>query len=67
MNVVTLNKPPYIPIPFSKGLIKRLFNAKKLVEINPNITILENKMDLSFLDVRAFESNNKINKDIRII
>ena len=62
--MVTLNKPPYIPIPVPKGLIKRLFHAKKLVEINPNITTLENKIDLSFLNVKAFESNNKINNDI---
>jgi hypothetical protein len=66
VNVVTLNKPPYIPIPFSNGLINRLFNAKKLVEIKAIITSLENNIDLSRLDVRAFESNKKINNEISI-
>ena len=67
MKVVTLNKPPYIPIPFSRGLMNKLFSAKKLVLANAIITALENSIDLSRLNVRAFETNNKINKDIRII
>jgi hypothetical protein len=66
VNVVTLNKPPYKPIPFSSGLINRLFNAQKLVEIKAIITSLENSIDLSRLDVRAFESNKKINNEISL-
>ena len=64
--VLTLNKPPYIPIPFSNGLTYKLAYAKKLVNNNPIITILENRIDLSRLKVTAFENNNKTNKDINI-
>lgn len=66
VNVVTLNNPPYIPIPLSNDFKNRLFSANKLVEVNAIITTLENNIDLSRLDVRAFESNKKINKDINI-
>lgn len=66
VNVVTLNNPPYTPIPFSSALVNKLFKAKKLAKNKPVITILENNMDLSRLKVTAFETNKEINKEINI-
>ena len=66
VNVVTLNNPPYTPIPFSSALVNRLFKAKKLAKSKPVITILENNIDLSRLKVTAFETNKEINKEINI-
>ena len=66
VNVVTLNNPPYIPIPFSNALVNKLFKAKKLAKSKPVITILENNIDLSRLKVTAFETNKEINKEINI-
>lgn len=64
VKVVTLNKPPKIPIPLSKGLINRLLKAKELAKTRPFITSLENKIDLSRLRVKAFESKRFISKVI---
>jgi hypothetical protein len=61
VNVVTLNNPPYTPIPFSSALVNKLFKAKKLAKSKPVITILENNIDLSRLKVTAFEINKEIN------
>jgi len=61
-----LNKPPYIPKPLPKGKTKKLFIVKKLIDIKPRITILEYNIDLSCLNVTAFENNKKINKEINI-
>ena len=66
VNVVTLNNPPYTPIPFSSALVNKLFKAKKLAKSKPVITILENNIDLSRLKVTAFETNKEINKEINI-
>ena len=66
VNVVTLNNPPYTPIPFSNALVNKLFKAKKLAKSKPVITILENNIDLSRLKVTAFETNKEINKEINI-
>jgi large-conductance mechanosensitive channel len=66
VKVVTLNNPPYIPIPFSNALVNKLFKAKKLAKSKPVITSLENKIDLSRLKVTAFETNKEINKEINI-
>jgi hypothetical protein len=61
VNVVTLNNPPYTPIPFSSALVNKLFKAKKLAKSKPVITILENNIYLSRLKVTAFEINKEIN------
>jgi hypothetical protein len=37
---------------------------KKIITSNADITTPENKIDLSFLNIRAFERNNKINNNI---
>jgi hypothetical protein len=66
VKVVTLNNPPYIPIPFTSALLNKLFKAKKLAKSKPIITILENNIDLSHLKVTAFETNKEINKEINI-
>ena len=67
LNVVMFNRPPYIDTPASKGLIYKLLNASKAVNIKLLITILENNIDLSRLIVTAFENNNNTNKDINIV
>ena len=67
LNVVTFNRPPYIDTPASKGLVYKLLNASKAVNIKLLITILENNIDLSRLIVTAFENNNNTNKDINIV
>jgi len=64
--VVTWGSNLYIPIPLSKEITKRLLKAKKPVKFNDTITILENKMDLSLLKLRAFEINKKVNEEINI-
>lgn len=63
VRTLTLNKPPYIPIPFSRGLIYRLLIAMKVVKNKVLITTLENNMDLSRLKLTAFEIIRNINKD----
>lgn len=62
--VVTLNKPPYIPIPFSNTLICILLYAMKEANKKVFITILENNIDLSRLIVRALETNKNINNNV---
>ena len=64
---VTLNRPPYIPIPFSNALMCMLLYAINEARIKLFITILENNIDLSRLIVRALESNKNINKNVNII
>lgn len=63
VNIVILNRPPYIPIPFSNGWVNKLLKAIKLANSEVFITILENNMDLSCLKVTASETNKKINKE----
>ena len=59
---VTLNRPPYIPIPFSNALMCMLLYAINEARIKLFITILENNIDLSRLIVRALKSNKNIIK-----
>ena len=66
VNTLKLNKPPYIPIPFSRGFMYTLLYAIKLVNNKLIITTLENSMDLSRLIVTALENNKKINNEINI-
>ena len=66
VNVVTVNSPPYIPIPFSNALVNKLFKAKKLAKSKTVKTNLENNIDLSRLKVTEFETNKEINKEINI-
>jgi hypothetical protein len=63
LNIVILNKPPYIPIPFDKALIPNVLRAKTLEVTNISIPTLEYSIDLSRLIVKAFEVINDI-KDI---
>lgn len=43
-----------------------LYITNMLVKPNETITILKNNMDLSFLILRAFEINKKVNNVINI-
>lgn len=67
LNTFTLNSPPYIPIPFSNGLMYKLFIVMIVAKIRLIITTLENKIDLSRLILTALEIIKKINKDIIIL
>ena len=60
---VTWNNPPYKPIPLSKHKTNKLLKAKKLANSSDIITILENKIDWSFLKVRALEIKRYVNKN----
>ena len=67
VNTLKLNKPPYIPIPFSSAFICMLLYAKKAAKKKVLITILENNIDLSRLIVRALETNKNINNNVNNI
>lgn len=66
VKAVTWNKPPYIPIPLSRLATNKLLNDNIAVKCNATITILENNMDLSFLKLRAFEINKRVNNEVKI-
>jgi len=64
VNVVILNSPPYIPIPFSNALILKALNPIIVEKIKITMATLENSIDLSRLTVTALETNKKINDSI---
>lgn len=64
---VVWNKPPKIPIPLFKNVKNKLSYVIN-VEINKiAIVVLENRMDLSCLNVIELDNKDKINEMVNIL